>query len=263
MKGKSCNSYVTDEEIRCWKDWLRVTQWKWKLLKSCLTLCDPMDCIVPGILQARKLEWVAFSFSRGSSQPRDWTQVSCIAGGFFTSSATREAREYWSGEPIPSPADLPDPGIEPGSPALQVDSSPTELWEESHRTPVKAEIELSVLRLSLVPIHICMYQTVKNLPAMQENWVWSLSREDPLEKGMATRSSILAWKIPWTEELAGSKGSPWFRHDWVTNTYISTYIYVDMCFPCGARGKESACQCRRQKRHEVSSSAGEILWRRA
>ena len=54
----------------------------------------PMDCIVYGILQARILEWVAFPFSRGSSQPRDQTQVSRIAGGFFTSWATREAQEY-------------------------------------------------------------------------------------------------------------------------------------------------------------------------
>ena len=52
---------------------------------------------VPGIVQARILEWVAFSFSRGSSQPRDQTQVSHIAGGFFTTWATREAQEYWSG----------------------------------------------------------------------------------------------------------------------------------------------------------------------
>ena len=44
---------------------------------------------------------------------------------------------------------------------------------------------------------------VKNLPAMQETWVQSLAWEDPLEKGMATHSSILAWKIPWTEELGG------------------------------------------------------------
>ena len=45
-----------------------------------------------------------------------------------------------------------------------------------------------------------MAQTVKNLPAMQETWVQSLGQEDPLEKGMATHSSILAWRIPWTEE---------------------------------------------------------------
>ena len=52
-----------------------------KVAQFCLTLCDPMDYI----LQARILEWVAFPFSRGSSQPRDRAQVSHIAGGFFTS----------------------------------------------------------------------------------------------------------------------------------------------------------------------------------
>ena len=46
---------------------------------------QPMDCTVHGILQARVLEWVSFPFSRGPSQPRDQTQVSCIAGGLFTS----------------------------------------------------------------------------------------------------------------------------------------------------------------------------------
>ena len=57
-------------------------------------LYDPMDYTVYGILQARILEWVAFPFSRGSFQPRDQTQVSQIADGFFTSWATREAQEY-------------------------------------------------------------------------------------------------------------------------------------------------------------------------
>ena len=56
-----------------------------KVAQSCPTLCDSMDYTVHGILQARILEWVAFPFSRGSSQPRDGTQVSHIAGGFFTS----------------------------------------------------------------------------------------------------------------------------------------------------------------------------------
>ena len=65
--------------------------------------------------------------SKGSSQPRDRTQVSLTEGGFFTSWATREAQEYWSGQPTPSPADPPDPGIEPGPPALQEDSLPGEL----------------------------------------------------------------------------------------------------------------------------------------
>ena len=58
---------------------------KVKVAQSCPTLCDPMDYIVHGILQARILEWVNFPFSRGSSQTRDRTQVSCIAGRVFTS----------------------------------------------------------------------------------------------------------------------------------------------------------------------------------
>ena len=58
---------------------------KVKIIQLCLTLCDPMDYIVHGILQARILEWVAVPFSRESSQPRDRTQVSCIADRFFTS----------------------------------------------------------------------------------------------------------------------------------------------------------------------------------
>ena len=65
----------------------RKTAWKWKLL-SHVRLCDPMDCCLPGspihwILQARILEWVAIPFSRGSSWPRDWIHISCIASGFF------------------------------------------------------------------------------------------------------------------------------------------------------------------------------------
>ena len=62
---------------------------KWKLL-SCVPLFSAPWTVVHGILQARILEWVTFPFSRGSSQPRDSTQVSCIAGGFFTSWATKE-----------------------------------------------------------------------------------------------------------------------------------------------------------------------------
>ena len=58
---------------------------KVKVAQSCPTLCDPTEYTVHGILQARTLEWVAFPFSRGSSQPRDQTQVSHIAGRSFTS----------------------------------------------------------------------------------------------------------------------------------------------------------------------------------
>ena len=65
-----------------------------KVAQPCPTLCNPIDCKAHGILQARILELVAFPFSRGSSQPRDQTPVSHIAGGFFTTWATREAYNY-------------------------------------------------------------------------------------------------------------------------------------------------------------------------
>ena len=66
--------------------------------------CDPMDCSLPGssvhgILQARIPEWVAISFSRGSSRPRNQTRVSCIAGRFFTNWAMREAHVIYKNPP--------------------------------------------------------------------------------------------------------------------------------------------------------------------
>ena len=73
----------------------KVKEVKVKVAQSCLTLCDPMDSTVHGILQARILEWVAFPFPRGSSKPRDQTLVSHIAGRFFTSWATRVLPKTW------------------------------------------------------------------------------------------------------------------------------------------------------------------------
>ena len=65
--------------------------------QSCLTLCNPMNCSLPGysvhgIVQSRILEWVDIPFSRGSFQPRDQTQISCITARFFTIWATREVQ---------------------------------------------------------------------------------------------------------------------------------------------------------------------------
>ena len=135
-----------------------------KVTQLCLTLCDPTDCSPPGssvhgILQARILQWVAIPFSRGSSQPRDQTQVSRMLVDPFPfepprkfllawwlspvlffqdpsdcslpdSSVHRTLRQgYWCGVPFPSPGNLPDPGIEPESPmspVLQADSLPAE-----------------------------------------------------------------------------------------------------------------------------------------
>ena len=72
---------------------------------------------------------------------------------------------------------------------------------------------------------------VKNLPAMRETPVQSLGRKDPLGKGMATHSSILAWKIPWTERPGGlqSMGSQRVGHDWASNTHIHRELWRALC----------------------------------
>ena len=85
-------------------------------------------------------------------------------------------QEYWSGLPCPPPRDIPNPGVEPASPVSHAVHADT----------------LPLYGASLV------VQMVKNPPAMWETWVLSLGWEDPLEKGKATLSSIMAWKIPWT-----------------------------------------------------------------
>ena len=70
-------------------------------------------------------------------------------------------------------------------------------------------------RIKPIQNHPLVAQRLKHLPAMQETWVQSLGREDPLEEGMATHSSILAWRIPWMEETGGlqSTGSQRVGHD--------------------------------------------------
>ena len=80
-----------------------VVKRKSEVSQSCLTLCDPVDCSLPGssvhgIHQARVMEWVAISFSRGSSQPRDRTRVSLTAGRRFTIWATLHVIEYFHGK---------------------------------------------------------------------------------------------------------------------------------------------------------------------
>ena len=75
--------------LRVWWWWL-VTSDFWKPMD-----CSPSGSSVHGISQARMLEWVAISFSRGSSWPRDWTHIFCIAGRFYTNWATRDASNYY------------------------------------------------------------------------------------------------------------------------------------------------------------------------
>ena len=105
---EDCGQWVqqgaSERGLACWAVFRKETAMKVKVFvaQSYLALYDPMDCSlpgssVPGILQARILEWVANPFSRGSSWPKDWTLISCFACRFFPIWATREApQEYGS-----------------------------------------------------------------------------------------------------------------------------------------------------------------------
>ena len=88
-------------------------------------------------------------------------------------------------------------------------------WESLGQRGLKEFRQFHKQRASLVA------QVVKNQPAMRETWVQSLDQEDPLKKGMAIHSSILAWSIPWTETPGGlqSIGEQRVGHDWGTNTF--------------------------------------------
>ena len=82
-------------------------------------------------------------------------------------------------------------------------------------------------------------QRLKSLPAMQETWVRSLGWEDPLDKEMATYSSILAWRIPWTEEPGGlqSTGLQRVGHDWATSLSLSMgikYLFIFLLATCSS-----------------------------
>ena len=122
-------------------------------------------------------------------------------------------QEYWSELPFPTPGFF---WIQESNLHLlcllhwQVNSLPLASWEAQYNGMYIIKISFKTRRASLVA------HTVKNLSAMQETLVWSLGREDPLEKGMTTHSSIPAWRIPWAEEPCRlqSMGSQRVGHDW-------------------------------------------------
>ena len=105
---------------------------------------------------------------------------------------------------------------------------------ESHLLSLPLKYLRSSKGLSFPWAASLVVQMVKNLPAMWETWVRFLCREDLLEKRMATHSSTLAWRIPWTEEPGGlqSMGSQRVWHDWATNTFTS--LSFSRLFPQGS-----------------------------
>ena len=150
-----------------------------------------MDYTVHGTLQARTLEWVTIPFSRGSSQPRDWTQVSHIAGGFFTSWATREAQEYWSGQPIPSPGESSQTRNQTRVSCIAGGFFTNELWGE--------KVELSLLNSWPWDGRLIWITWVGPLESQ-----WSLSVE---EEGGKVSEDVTRGRVTWALLVWRGKGA--------------------------------------------------------
>ena len=146
----------------------------------CPTLCNPMDYSPPS-----------------SSVHRD-----------------SPGKEYFSGLPCLPPGDLPNPRVEPKADSLCLQCGRPRFDSWVWKIPWRRD------RLP-TPIFLGFpYGSAVSLPAMWETWVWSLGWEGPLEKGMATDSSILAWTIPWTIQ---SMGSLRVGHNWATFTFTGWF----------------------------------------
>ena len=130
-------------------------------------------------------------------------------------------QEYWSELPFPTPGFF---WIQESNLHLlcllhwQVNSLPLASWEAQYNGMYIIKISFKTRRASLVA------HTVKNLSAMQETLVWSLGREDPLEKGMTTHSSIPAWRIRGAWRAMGVHGVTKIR------TRLSNYDFTNICF---------------------------------
>ena len=170
------------------------------IAQSCPTLCDPTDCSPPGssvygILQVAILEWVAMPFSRGSSRPRDRTWVSSLQADSLPFEPPGKPIIYspvWQLQSAPLTSTSPASSLSGVSP-LQKFSSQCPV-SKSNRVTVGVPLTQSAVTTALGATLVA--RTVRNRPAKQETQVRSPGWEDPLEKGMFTHSSILAWRIP-------------------------------------------------------------------
>ena len=176
---------------------------------SCSVKSDslqPMDCRTPGIPVIHHLLEFAQAGKFGKLKCPQTTWAMCtviwthkaVGGSLAVEVSSLHEWNYWPG-----------------------------LGAASHRSAPGFGMDLWQTWASLVA------ETVKNLPAMLETWVQPPGREDPLERGMDTHSTILACRNPWTEDLGGlhTMGSQRVRHDWVTYTFTSLFIKIS-CLLC-------------------------------
>ena len=212
--------------------YVRVKKWsEVKVTQSRLTLCDPMGYTVHGILQARILEWVAFPFSRGSSQARDKTQVSRSAGGFFTNWAIR--KDLRTSDQICS----------------QIHSGIFWTFFDCLRT------YYPTFHILIHSLGNCPPQEKEHESCMREvTGIKSNLYKYEEYLAMAPHSSTLAWKIPWMEEPGRlqSMGSLRVEHGWATSLSLFNFMPwrrkwqpTPVFLPGESRGQGSLVGCRR------------------
>ena len=167
-----------------------------KVAQSRPTLWDPTDCRVHGILHARILEWVANSFSRGSSQPRNWTQVSCIAGGFFTSWATSSVqfnRSVVSDSLWPHESQHARPPYLSPTPRVYSTHAPLSRW-------CHPAISSSVAPLLLLPSIPPSIRVFSNESTLRMRWpkCWSFSFSISLSN---EHPGLISFRMDWLDLL--------------------------------------------------------------
>ena len=197
--------------------------------------CDSTDWSPPGssvhgILQARVLEWVAVSY-RGVERIKVVSLVAdhpTTAGCWFLCIKSKHGGWLWSLQITACPAVwnkmlLISFSMQYHPESLHSVTLGLFVKSQKHCFKISACLE-AFLNNSQATLRA---QMVKNLLAMLETQVWSLGWKDPLEKEMATHSSILAWESPWTEEPGGlqSMRSRRVRHNWATNTEYSNHFW--------------------------------------
>ena len=129
-----------------------------------------MDSTIHGILQARTLEWVAYPFSRASSQPRDWTGVSCIAGGFFTNWTINKQNRPWTQHPPPaltSFLSLTDTvKLALRVVCLHISTSSPQIWSQS----ILSASDVSCPMKPLLPQCVVKHESWNQLPVSQTGY---------------------------------------------------------------------------------------------
>ena len=243
---------------------------KVKVTQSCPTLCDVMAYTVHGIIHARIMEWVAFPFPRGSSQPRNWSQVSCTAGRFLPVEPQGKPKNTGVGSLSLLQGIFPTQELNPGlrhcrwilyQLSYQEALSLTEilLLFNYFRGNKASCLSISALVSKCLGLKICYKRTslvIQRLGLRASNIgnSDSIREVDPMsEKVMAPHSSTLAWKIPWTEEPGKlqSMGSLRVRHDWATSLSLFTFMHLrrkwqptPVFLPGDSQGRGSLVGCR-------------------